>query len=161
MRAAELEKEAAILRLELNREIQKHAQRFLSEEQRESMISELRGKLSEIAIVTQNDPEAQAFSIQLLSVFSSAGVKMYAIEPPREDKWFAPAGLIMYSPDGSTEDRLKNDPLYLALKRANLFGGTMGAPFVSGQPRIADLSNLPLIQGYKGRVLYIGQKSPF
>jgi hypothetical protein len=158
VRAAELEREAAILRLQLNREIQKHAQRLLTDEQRESMISELRGKLTEIAIVTQNDPEAQAFSVQLLSVFSSAGIKMYAPEVPREDKWFAPAGLMIYSPVGSTEDQLKGDPLYRALKAANLFGGTMGAPFVSGQPRIPDL---PVIQGYKGRVLYIGQKSPF
>lgn len=157
-RSASLEREAAVLRLELNREIQKHAQRLLTDEQKEAMVSQLRGKLPEVAIVTQNDIEAQAFSMQILGVFSNAGVKMYAPQAPREDRWFAPAGLLMYSPSGSTEDQLKDDPLYLTLKKANLFGGTMGAPFVSGQPRIPEMY---LIQGYKGPVLYVGQKSPF
>lgn len=156
-RAANLEREAAVLRLELNREIQKHAQRLLTGEQKSAMILELKGKLSEILVVTQNDPEAFAFQIQIFGVFSEANVKIRGIEAPRADRWYAPAGLIMYSPAGSTEEQLKDDPLYRALKKANLFGGTMGSPFISGQPTWP----LPIIQGYNGQVLYIGQKSPF
>jgi hypothetical protein len=156
-RAANLEREAAVLRLELNREIQKHAQRLLTDEQKSAMILELKGKLSEILIVTQNDPEANLFKFQLLGAFSDAGVKIRVADPPRADKWYAPAGLLMYSPSGSTEEQLKDDPLYRALKRSNLFGGTMGGPFVSGQPDWP----LPTIQGYNGPVLYIGQKPPF
>jgi hypothetical protein len=45
---------------------------------------------------------------------------------------------------------------YRALKRAGLFGGTTGGPFVSGQS--PDGAAPLLIQGYSGHVLYIGQK---
>jgi hypothetical protein len=137
-RAAGLEREAAILHLELDREIQKRAQR--------------------IAIIVENDIEARAFSIQFFGLFGEAGAKMYAPEAPPADKWFAPAGLIMYSPVGSNEAQLKDDPLYRALKAANLFGGTTGSPFLSGELR----GPIPaIIPGYSGHVLYIGEKSPF
>jgi hypothetical protein len=156
LETANANERAEFLRLRLDQEIQKRAQRILTEEQKAVMIAELHGKISEIAIVTQNDIEAQAFSIQLFSVFQ--GVTMYAPEPPREDKWFAPAGLMMYSPLGQSEDQLKNDPLYRALKAANLFGGTTSRPFLSPQIR----GPVPtVIPGYNGRVLYVGQKSPF
>jgi len=120
------------------------------------MIAELQGKLVEIAIVTQNDIEAEAFAAQLFGVFQ--GMKIYAPEPPREDKWFAPSGLIMYSPLGADEISLKNDPLYRALKATHLLGGTTSRPFLSPQlhgPIPAE------IFGYNGHVLYVGQKSPF
>lgn len=156
--AATANLEATRLRLELDREIQKRAPRFLADDQKTAMFDELSGKISEIAIVVQNDPEAQAFALQFFILFQDARAKVYAPEAPREDRWFAPAGLMMYSPLGANEDQLKDDPLYRALKRANLFGGTMGKPFVSGQPRGPTPA---LIQGYDGRVLYIGQKSPF
>jgi hypothetical protein len=154
-RAASLEIEAATLRLQLDREIQKRAQRVLTDDQKAAMLAELRGRTQEIAIVVQNDLETRAFSIQFLVLFAEAGAKTYAPEPPREDKW---SDLLMYSPLGQNEDQLKDDPLYRALKAANLFRGTTGGPFVSPQVR----GPVPiLIQGYSGRVLYIGQKSPF
>jgi hypothetical protein len=157
-RAAGLERDAARLRLELDREIQKRAPRFLMEDQKSAMLAELRGRIQEIAIVVQNDLEAQAFSVQFVGLFGDAGAKIYAPEAPREDKWFAPAGLIMYSPLGQTEDQLKDDPLYRALKAVNLFGGTTSRPFISPQIR----GPVPtLIPGYNGHVLYIGQRSPF
>jgi hypothetical protein len=134
-RAAKLEQDAARLRFELDREIQKRAPRFLTEEQKETMLAELRGKILEVAVVVQNDVEAEAFALQFFIIFQDAGAKVYKPEPPREDKWFAPAGLMMYSPLGANEDQLKDDPLYRALKRANLFGGTAARPFVSGRPR--------------------------
>jgi hypothetical protein len=164
-RAAELSRETASLQLQLEQQRQKLAQRQLSPEQTSAMISALRGKLSQVMLVTQNDPEAKAFSFQLMGVFSEAGVKMYAHEPPREDKWFAPAGLMMYSPAGADESQLQGDPLYRALKAANLFGGTAGQPFVSGQPTVIGLSGqsptFKQIEGYTGDILYVGQKSPF
>jgi hypothetical protein len=122
------------------------------------MLSELKGKLSEIAIVVQNELEAQAFAIQFFILFSGAGT-MYGPEPPPADRWFAPAGLIMYSPLGSNIEQLKDDPLYRALKAANLFGGTTGGPFLS--PQLHGGRGPELLQGYAGHILYIGQKSPF
>jgi hypothetical protein len=162
-RAAELAQETVLLQYQLEQERQKRAQRLLTDAQKAAMISALRGKLSEVMFVTQNDPEARAFADQLMSVFSEAGVKMYAHEPPREDKWFAPAGVIMYSPVSANEDELQDNPLYRALKATNLWGGTMGQPFTSGQPRFLPGSSpvFPIIQGYRGDILYVGQKSPF
>jgi hypothetical protein len=87
------------------------------------MLDELRGKVQKIMIVIQNDPEEQAFALQFFILFQDAGAILYGAEPPRADKWYAPAGLIMYSPMGTSEAALKDDPLYRALKRANLFGG--------------------------------------
>jgi len=83
-RAAELAKETATLQWQLEQQRQKLAQRQLRPEQKSAMIAELRGKLSQILLVTQNDIETNAFSVQLMSVFSEAGVRMYAHEPPRE-----------------------------------------------------------------------------
>jgi hypothetical protein len=155
-RAARLEREAAGLRLELDREVQKRAQRILTDEQKSAISEELRGKISEIAIVVQHDPEARSFAVQIMSALQD--LKIYGPEPPREDRWFAPAGLIMFSPLGSNEDQLKHDPLYLALKRAGLFGGTTSKPFLSPDIR----GPAPqLITGYSGHVLYVGQKFPF
>ena len=65
---------------------------------------------------------------------------------------------MMFSPVGSNEEQLKDDPLYRALKKANLFGGLAGKPFLSPEVRGPTPA---LIPGYNGRVLYIGQKSPF
>lgn len=154
-RAANLENEAALLRLRLEHEIKKHSLRFLDDKQKAAMLDELRGTLQEILLVVQNDPEAHAFSVQLAALFEDAGAKVRSFQPPRADKWWAPAGLIMYSPTGETEA----DPLCRALKRANLFGGTMGGPFTSGQLP----GNAPpiLIHGYCGHVLYVGQRPPF
>jgi hypothetical protein len=157
VRAAKLEHEAAGLRLELDREVQKRAQRLLTEAQRSAISEELRGKVSEIALVIQNDLETRAFSLQIMAALPP-GTTTYVPEPPNEDKWFAPAGLIMFSPMGSTEEQLKDDPLYRALKKANLFGGLASRPFLSPEVRGPTPA---LIPRYNGRVLYIGQKSPF
>jgi hypothetical protein len=156
-RAAKLEQEAAGLRLELDREIQKRAQRLITEEQRSEFSEELQGKLSEIAVVVQHDLETRAFSLQIMAALPP-GTTIFSPEPPRDDKWFAPAGLIMFSPLGSTEEQLKDDPLYRALKKSNLFGGLTSKPFLSPDLRGPTPA---LISGYNGRVLYIGQKSPF
>jgi hypothetical protein len=159
LETAKATERAALLKLQLDQEIQKRAPRFLSEDQKASMLAELRGKIPEIAIVVQNDLEAQAFAIQFFLLFQDAGAKpVYAPEAPREDRWFAPAGLMMYSPLGTNEDQLQDDPLYRALKRASLFGGLASSPFLSPQLRGPTPS---LIPNYSGRVLYIGQKSPF
>jgi len=157
--AATANVEAARLRLELDKEIQKRAPRFLTNEQKDALLSELKGKIPKIAVVTQNDLEAKAFSIHFVILLQDAGAKpIYAPEAPRDDRWYAPAGLIMYSPAGQSEDQLKDDPLYRALKAANLFGGTTAQPFLSPEVR----GPVPaLIPGYTGHVLYIGQKSPF
>jgi hypothetical protein len=156
-RTAALEVEAARLRLELDREIQKRAQRILTDEQRLAFREGLKD-LKEIALVTQHDIETEAFAFQILTSFPE-GLRVYGPKPPGEDKWFAPAGLVMYSPAGRTEEQLKDDPLYRTLKAANLFGGLAGQPFLS----LDSGRTFPpaVIAGYAGHVLYVGQKSPF
>ena len=155
-RTATLEVEAARLRLELDREIQKRAQRLLTEEQRSAIRDGLKG-MKEIAVVIQHDLETRAFALQIIAAFPE-GLTIYSPEPPREDKWFAPAGLVMYSPRGHTEEQLKDDPLYRTLKSANLFGGFTSQPFLSPELR----GPVPtVIPRYAGHVLYVGQKSPF
>lgn len=159
LETAQANAQAALLKFQLNQEIQKRAPRFLTEDQKAAMLAELKGKIPEIAIVTQNDPEAQAFALQFVGLFQDAGAHpIYVPEPPREDRWFTRVGVAIYSPAGSNEDQLKDDPLYRALKRANLFGGTASKPFLSLQLRGPDPG---VISGYNGHVLYIGQKSPF
>jgi hypothetical protein len=68
-RAAELAKEAAIVQWQLEQQRQKLAQRRLSPEQRSAIFSELAGKLNQVPLVVQNDPEAQASALQLITVF--------------------------------------------------------------------------------------------
>jgi hypothetical protein len=131
-RAGKLEREAAGLRLELDREVQKRAQRLLTEEQRSAISEELRGKISEIAIVVQHDLETRAFSLQIMPALPP-GTTIYAPEPPREDKWFAPAGLIMFSPTGSTEEQLRDDPCIAPSRRQTYSEGLPASPFY---PRI-------------------------
>ncbi len=159
-KAATIEREAAHLRIELDREIQKRLQRSLKPDQISAIRDEVMGKLDKVAVVIQHDIETQAFAIQIMGVLNDAGVVTYAPEPPRDDKWFAPGGLIMYAPDarmGSKE--LETDPLFSALRKAKIFGGTTAAPYAS--PDMRPTLHPALITGYSGRVLYIGQKSPF
>src|SRR5271170_2897175 len=49
-RAAALEGQAALLRYQLDQEIQKRAQRTLTTDQKAAMVAELKGKLSEILL---------------------------------------------------------------------------------------------------------------
>jgi TolA-binding protein len=83
-RTAGLEVEAARLRLELDREIQKRAQRILTDEQRSAIREGLAG-MKEIAIVAQHDLEAEAFSLQIMTSLPD-GLRVHAPKPPGEDK---------------------------------------------------------------------------
>ena len=155
-RAATLELKATQLKSELDREIQKHAARRLSDEQIAILSKDLKGKISEIAFVVQNDLEAKAFARQLLSAIPAA--KIFDVEPPREDRWFGEPGVVIYRPGSTGQNELKDDPLYTALHRANLFGGTAAKPYTSLQFRGPSPA---LIPNYDGYVIYVGQRSPF
>ena len=127
VRAAELEKEAARLRLELDREIQKRAQRLLTDEQKEILVSELRGKIPRIHLVIQRDVEAEAYSLQFVIALRDADVIVHPHKMPPGETLAVPAGVLMHRPGGSkTNDDMKDDPLYIALNKAGLFGGTTG-----------------------------------
>jgi methylthioribose-1-phosphate isomerase len=82
-RTAALEVEAARLRLELDREIQKRAQRLLTEEQRTAIREGLKG-MKEIALVVQHDLEAEAFALQIMTSFPE-GLRIYGPKPPPAD----------------------------------------------------------------------------
>lgn len=152
-RAATLEKEAAVLRWQLDREIQKRAQRLLTDEQKAALLAELRGKIGDVNIVVQRDVEAQAFAMQLEIVLQEAGAVWHPYQMTAGEMLPAPAGLVMYKPGGATNEAdMKDDPLYRALKAANLFGGFTSSPFLSIEQPMGP--RLPPDQ----HILYVGQK---
>jgi hypothetical protein len=156
-RAAASEAEAARLRLQLEHELQKRAPRALTEEQKATLLEELRGKISEINIVVQRDLESQAFALQLEIVLQEAGAVLHPYELPPGEALAAPAGIVMYRPGGArSEEEMAADPLYRALKKANLFGGFAGIPFLSSEK----LSLGPMLSADQ-YVLYVGQKLPW
>jgi hypothetical protein len=133
-RTASLEAEAARLRLELEREIQKGAPRTLSKEQRSALLEELAGKISKLHIAVQQQLESRRFAWEIVTVLNEAGIRFTWIDLPPADTLPVAAGLglFMYSPvKAQSEDDLKADPLYRALKRANLYGGFAAVPLAS------------------------------
>jgi hypothetical protein len=156
-RAAALEREAAQLRYQLDAEIQKRAPRRLTDEQITAMKEELKGRVRDVTIATQADWEARRFGLDISIIFQEAGAVVHPFDLPPGDIFTAPAGLVMYSPKGQGEGELKDDPVYKALKRANLFGGTTAKPFATLTLR----PNTPeLLVPPDGYVIYIGQKLP-
>jgi hypothetical protein len=157
-RAAKLEVEAARLRLQLEQEIQKHAQRILTDSQKEILASELKGKVSKVTFVVQRDQESRAFALQLEIIFQEAGAELTVYAMPPGDVPPAFFGVMMYKPGGITDEKdLKEDPVFKALKGANLFSGTAAKPFASFDG-IKEPPLLPLADRY---VLYITQKPPW
>lgn len=117
------------LELLLEVERQQRAPRTLSDQQKSALVSELKGKTFRIILVVQVNFEAQAFAHQLSEAFQRAGISLgWQDMPPGEIVDF-PAGVGMYMPGGSrSEDEMKDDPLYLALKKAGLYGGHTAFP---------------------------------
>ncbi len=156
-RTAELEQDAALLRIQLDREIQKRALRALTDEQKKTLVAALRGKIPEINVVVQRDLEAQAFAVQLEIVFQEAGMQLHSYEMQPGEMLFVPVGIMMYMPGGSKDEKeMKDDPLYIALKKANLFGGFMAKPFSS--PKL--FPGAPMLPPNQ-HIVYVGQKSPY
>ncbi len=148
------------LEVQLELERQKRAPRVLTDEQREILVAELKGKLSRVTVAVQADLESRAFAQQLYIAFSEAGVGISPFDLPPGDLHVAPAGLMMYRPGGAvSEDDMKDDPLYKALKRANLFGGFTSKPFARLTFDVSSLAQ-PLIP-WAGHVVYVGQKQPW
>jgi hypothetical protein len=158
--AATANRETAGLRLQLEREVQKRAPRQLTENQKSALTETLRGKVQEVTFVVQEDLEAQAFALQIQIAIQEAGAKLFlASLPPGELLTPAP-GLVMYSPNGQSEEELKDDPLFLALKKARLFGGTTSKPFASFKVNPAKPGPWPVLP-INGYVLYVAQKAPW
>jgi hypothetical protein len=153
-RAAGLERETASLRLQLEREVQKRAPRWLTDEQKAVLTNELRGKIPSITFVVQNDPEAQLFAIGFEIALQDAGAKLLLASPPGDDKWPISSGLIMHKPGDQSD--IEGDPLCIALKKIGMFGGTASKPFTSP---VVKSPNAPLLPD--GYILYIGQKPLF
>jgi hypothetical protein len=156
-RAAGLEREAARLHFQLDQEIQKRAQRILTDEQKAMMTAELRGKIPEINVVVQRDIEARAFALQLEIVFQAAGMTIHPYELPAGDVPPATTGVLMYKP-GIIPDTAANqdDPLYATLKKVGLAGGIVSRPFASLE--LTPHTPLLPVDTY---TVYVCQKSPF
>jgi hypothetical protein len=156
-RTAKLELEAVGLHWQLEQEIQKRAPRVLTGAQIATMAAELKGKVPKATFVVQKDLESRAFALQLESLFQDAGAEVSISEMAPGEVAPVPAGVMMYKPGGATaENDLKDDPVYKALKRANLFGGTAAQPFASVER--GPLGPLLPADGY---VIYVGQKLPW
>lgn len=155
--AATANLEAARLRFELDREVQKRSPRTLTDAQKEVLSRELKGKLREVTVVTQQDMETKYFAMQLSIAFSEAGATIHPHDlAPGETVTF-PAGVGMHKVGGvNTEDGLLDDPLYRALKAASLFGGLTSKPFATLHLTPAT-PTLP----YAGYIVYVGQKLPW
>ena len=153
--AAEANARAEALRLQLLIEQQRRAPRTLTDEQKIAMINGLRGKLESITFVTQRDLESEFFSIQLQVIFQEAGLRISVAKLPAGALLSAPAGVLMHKPGDNSEVSLKDDPLYLALNAAKLYGGNTAKPFATLELS-ADTPLLP-----DGYIIYVGQKPPY
>jgi len=153
--AAEANARAEALRLQLLIEQQRRAPRTLTDEQKIAMINGLRGKIESITFVTQRDLESEFFSIQLQVIFQEAGLRISVAKLPAGVLLSAPAGVLMHKPGDNSEVSLKDDPLYLALNAAKLYGGNTAKPFATLELS-ADTPLLP-----DGYIIYVGQKPPY
>ena len=149
-------RETVGLHLELERDLQKRSPRTLTNEQKATLTSELKGKTSKVTFVVQKDLESRWFALQLSIAFQDAGAGLSMVDMAPGESFPVPAGVMMYKPGGATsEQELKDDPLYIALKKANLFGGYAAEPFVS--PERGPTGPMLPLDGY---VVYVGQKLP-
>jgi len=100
-------------------------------------------------------PRTLFFSIQLQVIFQEAGLRISVAKLPAGVLLSAPAGVLMHKPGDNSEVSLKDDPLYLALNAAKLYGGNTAKPFATLELS-ADTPLLP-----DGYIIYVGQKPPY
>jgi hypothetical protein len=142
---------------ELDREIQKNSPRFLTNEQKNILTSELKGKINKVNILIQRDAEARRFALELEIALQNAGISLSLVDlAPGEILSVPTQGVIMYRPGGFGDEKaVKNDPLYLALDKANLYAGNVSLPWIS----IEKLSLGPTLSSDE-YAIYVGQKHP-
>ena len=160
--AAEANAKTEGLRLELAQEIEKNAPRRLTDEQRRILVTELRGKIPSITFVIQRDVESRWFALQLEIALQDSGAILHELPMRAGEVLPIPAGVMMYRPGGAaSEDELKDDPLYIALKKAGLFGGYTSQPFASFDTpeNLEGVLNRPMLPTDEYTV-YVGQKLP-
>ena len=154
-KAIEANAEIARLSWALEQERDRSRPRSLTQDQIEAIISNIKGKLDKITFVVQTGFEPQNYMFQLSGVFGQAGCQTSLVTMPAGSYTYFPGGVGMYMPGGSTnEAQMTDDPLYNALKAANLFGGFSAQPF-------ADLHNISFSQllDQGEHIIYIGQKN--
>lgn len=152
-RAASLEKEAAAIRLELERQVQKQAPRSLSKEQCE-ILRTLKGKAPAVTIVSSSSAEARAFASTIEMALLEADVAVMVGHANPGQIW---TGVRLWLPDQYLIDR-DNHPLVKTLRAAglcNLTGPIAGAQMAHAStdfPIIA-LGDKPV--EFKDRVLLV------
>jgi hypothetical protein len=132
------------------------APRVLTSEQRAAIVEELKGKVSEINIVTQVDAEARQYGLQFRTLLSNAGIKVrngsfsamatLILGPPNSVSIWSPNWLLNGYPN-------PDDPLYKAVSRAGIWGGGGAAMFIPDTGSELVAPEVPTI--------YIGQKAPW
>jgi hypothetical protein len=159
LKISEANERAALADLKTEQLREKLAPRSLNEAQKEAITLVVRAaKISKVTFVVQRDLEARSFALQLEIAFQAGGAKLSEVEMPPGEMMFIPNGVAMYRPGprANSELDLQGSPLYMALKKANLFGGFVAGPFAS--PKHLGMGPLLDADQY---IVYVGQKSPY
>ena len=111
-----LNKQTAVLQLDLEREKEKRGARILKKAQYD-ILQELKGKIRAINITWGNDIESSAFAHQIIIALMNAGIDVKIYMPAADIKI---TGIFVFKDNMQDID---SDPLLNALHRADLYGG--------------------------------------
>jgi hypothetical protein len=125
--AATLEREAAQLRVDLEKERGRIASRVVTETLF-GAIQHLRGHLTAVSVTWENCNECALLGSQLLFAFDAAGIKT-TVFPSPSGAW---TGILVASVD--LPKNPLDDPLIAALNEAGLWGGATGSTQIQGAP---------------------------
>ena len=141
---ARLEREAATLRLDLEREKQARAPRVLTQAQYEILAS-LRGKVRAANVTSQSgNIEASALAFQIVSALTAADIEVRMYPAPPGPAW---TGNIISLPRGTDIER---DPLVQAFKKAGMEGAVGFFEMFPGAP-----ADIPMIAVGERHLAYV------
>jgi hypothetical protein len=134
------------------------APRSLSDEQKAILVEELKGKLPEINVVSQAEVESRAYRLQFVVLLRQAGIKVNtgSLSPLATAALAQNYHVLIWSKDwmGSNGFPNPDDPLYRAISKAGLWGGSGGqASFIPDGSTESIVPEAPTI--------YIFQKPPW
>jgi len=147
----------ASLQHQIEQERQMSTASLLSNEQKRILVTELRGKILKMNLVVQKNWEANPFEAQVATTLVDTGIELSMFEAPAGEKLPVSIGVGMYSPV-ARDGKLDGDPVYEALKKTQLFSGTVAiSPMSTAVGHIRPSYTLLPTNEY---ALFIGQAPP-